>query len=207
MLSTLKTISQGKGLIEKFGYEHLYPYFKSTSKQKLRDLILNKNAGKYDYLNTKLYEATFETILPTLLRNYDRYSMINGVEIRMPFLDYRIIEFAFSIPSSSKIRNGFSKSIVRDAMKGFFPDEVRLLKRKTGFNSPFTEWLKGPLKEWVYDEINSNDFKTASFINQEEVTNKIHRTINSDFSTFADGEEAWSLLMPYVWEKSLVYAK
>jgi asparagine synthase (glutamine-hydrolysing) len=133
--------------------------------------------------------------------------MINGVEIRMPFLDHRIVSFAFSIPSSSKVKNGYTKAIVRDAMKGFFPDSIRLQKRKIGFNSPFTEWLKGPLNEWVMDQMNSADFKNASFINPARVQHKIESLINDPAATFLDGEEAWKSLMPFVWEKSLQYAR
>ncbi|HOT78211.1 MAG TPA: asparagine synthetase B family protein, partial [Candidatus Wallbacteria bacterium] len=79
---------------------------------------------RLDSLNEVLYNETHLNILPTLLRNYDRYSMSNGVEIRMPFMDHRIVSFAFSIPWSSKIRNGFTKSIVRDAMEPYMPQEI-----------------------------------------------------------------------------------
>lgn len=96
----------------------------------------------YDFLNSKLYESTYVTILPTLLRNYDRYSMANGVEIRMPFLDYRILKFAFSISSSSKIKNGNLKAIIKDAMRELVPDYILNNKRKIGFNSPYNDWLQ-----------------------------------------------------------------
>jgi len=125
----------------------------------------------------------------------------------MPFLDHRIVSFAFSIPSSSKVRNGFTKAIVRDAMKGFFPDQIRLLKKKTGFNSPFTEWLKGPMQPWVMDQINSSEFKTASFIEPAAVSRRIEKLIEDPKATFLDGEDAWKSLMPYIWEQSLKYAK
>jgi asparagine synthase (glutamine-hydrolysing) len=159
--------------------------------------------GNLDYLNNLLYQSTFETILPTLLRNYDRYSMINGVEIRMPFLDYRIVNFAFSIPWSSKVRNGYSKAIVRDAIKPFAPEDIVYRKAKIGFNSPFTEWIKGPLKTWINDEIHSVDFNNAELINKVEVQRKIHSVQQNPNASFMDGENAWKAIMPYIWEKSL----
>lgn len=162
---------------------------------------------KLDHLNNRLFQSSFVNILPTLLRNYDRYSMINGVEIRMPFLDHRIVSFAFSIAGTSKVRNGYSKAIVRDAMKGFFPDDIRLTKNKIGFNSPFTEWMKGPLKEWLLDQMESNDFKHASFIQANEVSRNIKKVMADPHASFADGENVWISLMPFIWEKSLKYAK
>ena len=117
-----------------------------------------------DHLNQQLYVSTHETILPTLLRNYDRYSMANGVEIRMPFLDHRILSFAFSLPWSSKIRNGFSKAVIRDAVAPYMPAEIAYRKTKIGFSSPMVDWMKGPLKGFMLDTINSQSFRECSLI-------------------------------------------
>jgi asparagine synthase (glutamine-hydrolysing) len=173
----------------------------------LHKTFASNGLNALDHLNKQLYRSSFETILPTLLRNYDRYSMINGVEIRMPFLDHRIVSFAFSIPGSSKVRKGYTKAIVRDAMKGFFPDDIRLLKRKIGFHSPITEWMKGPLKEWLSDQMECADFKNAALIDAKAVKTKVQSVMESPNATFLDGEEAWKSLMPFIWEKSLQYAR
>jgi len=210
MRRTLQTVSDTKHEQNKISYGRVYLESKNIL------LGRNRNANKdhsnnrmqnLDHLNRQLYDSTFKTVLPTLLRNYDRYSMINGVEIRMPFLDHRIVSLAFSIPGSSKVRNGFSKSIVREAMKGFFPDDIRLLKRKIGFHNPFTEWMKGPLREWLLDQMESQSFRSATFIEPQAVKKNILKVMNDSASSFSDGEAAWESLMPYVWEKSLQYAK
>jgi asparagine synthase (glutamine-hydrolysing) len=166
-----------------------------------------KNNNKLDHLNNLLYQSTFETILPTLLRNYDRYSMINGVEIRMPFLDYRIVNFAFSIPWSSKVRNGYSKAIVRDAIMPFAPKDIVQRKSKIGFNSPFSDWIKGPLKNWINDELNSIDFNNSDIIEKEKVRKNILDIQTNPLTNFKEGENAWKSIMPYIWEKSLKHAK
>lgn len=207
---TLQTVSDVSDHQRKISFGRAYLELKNIKRQRLSGSVKYSSENgidKLDHLNRRLYSSSFENVLPTLLRNYDRYAMINGVEIRMPFLDHRIVSFAFSIPSSSKIRNGFSKAIVRDSMKGFFPDDIRLLKRKVGFNSPFTEWMKGPLKEWLLDQIESQSFKNASFIIPEEVKKKVIKTINDPSATADDGGEAWVMLMPFIWEKSLVFAQ
>ncbi len=210
MRETMQTISDCRNENQHIALKQAYPMFKSDSKKFLKDFLRGnrtKNHDGLDHLNTKLYQSSFKTILPTLLRNYDRYAMINGVEIRMPFLDHRIVSFAFSIPSTSKIRNGYTKAIVRDALKGFFPDEIRLLKRKIGFNSPFKEWLQGPLKPWALDMISSGSFKSARFIDADAVQKKIIAVIESPSASYIDGEEAWTALMPYIWEQSFRYVK
>ena len=64
-----------------------------------------------DAFNQILFEIFHCTILPTLLRNYDKYSMASGVEIRMPFMDWRLVTYSFSLPYSSKVGAGLSKRI------------------------------------------------------------------------------------------------
>ncbi len=80
-------------------------------------------------------------------------SMANGIEVRMPFMDYRLITYAFSLPSTAKIGQGYTKLVLREAMKGLLPEEVRLRKLKLGFNSPLQTWLPGPLKNWTLNTL------------------------------------------------------
>jgi asparagine synthase (glutamine-hydrolysing) len=85
------------------------------------------------------------TSLPKLLRHEDRNSMAHSIETRMPFLDYRLVELAVRFPASLKLRDGWSKWILREAMAGTLPDEVRLRKSKLGFNAPESDWLRSGL--------------------------------------------------------------
>lgn len=159
---------------------------------------------KLDALNKTLYVSTHETILPTLLRNYDRYSMANGVEIRMPFMDYRIACFAFSIPWTSKLRNGFSKAILRDAVAGLMPRDIAYRKTKIGLNSPIVDWMKGPLKSFFLDTISCTSFKTCNLINPVAVAAKIQQAIEDPNTSFALAEQAWIMLTPYLWEQAVI---
>lgn len=185
-------------------------------KRKLKDRIRYSSGAKYmdvrassderykslDSLNKILYASSHETILPTLLRNYDRYSMASSVEIRMPFMDYRVVEFAMSIGFRSKLHGGYSKSIIRDAMAPFMPKDIAYRKTKIGFNTPIVEWMQGPLKEYFIDKINSQDFANCNYIDQKRVRSEILNVINNNSATFADGEKAWSDFYPYLWETS-----
>ena len=102
-----------------------------------------------------LYNQFFKTPLPFLLHQYDRASMANGIECRMPFMDYRVVEYIFSLPAQSKVGGGYTKRVLREALKGILPDETRLNKTKTGFNAPTTQWFKTDLNEWFVSQISS----------------------------------------------------
>ncbi len=93
--------------------------------------------------------------LPTLLRYEDRNSMANGVETRLPFLDYRLMETALALPNAMKIRNGYAKWALRDAVKGLVPDSIRLNRAKRGFDVAedwFTSGLGSYLRESLSDQ-------------------------------------------------------
>ena len=191
-------------------------YLKRTVKKKVKNILLKEkdymrvraaSDARYkamDGLNKVLYASSFENILPTLLRNYDRYSMSNSIEIRMPFMDYRVVEFAMSIGWKSKLHGGYSKSIIRDALAPYMPEEIAYRKTKIGFNTPIVEWMQGPLKEYFLDLLNNKDFNECSFIDSAKVKSEVLNVINNKAATFIDGEEAWSDLYPYLWEKNFL---
>lgn len=154
----------------------------------------------YHYDRT-LYNSTHMTILPTLLRNYDRYSMASGVEIRMPFMDYRLVELAFSINWKSKLRGGYSKAIIRDALKDIMPNSIVYRKSKVGFSTPLSEWAQGPWREWLLDEINSQEFINSTYIDGARVRKGITNIINGDMINGNSTEQVWMDIMPYLWEK------
>ncbi len=184
----------------KFALVNKYSFIRKLAKEP----ALQKKYADFDFLNSRLYESTYLNILPTLLRNYDRYSMINGVEIRMPFLDYRILQFAFSIPYTSKVRGGYTKAIVREALKGIIPEKVRTRKSKIGFNSPIDVWVKKKeFKEWLMDEMETADFRNSSTINPSETKNAITKLIEQREENPLSGGQLFEKIIPYIWEKGL----
>lgn len=110
----------------------------------------------------------FVSTLPTLLRNFDRAGMMNSVEIRMPFMDYRLVEYCFSLPTDSKIGKGFTKLILREAMKGKMDEEIRTRRFKVGIGSPFVNWLNHDVKDWAFDLLNDESIKQKA---ETELTN------------------------------------
>lgn len=159
---------------------------------------------KLDVVNEILYVETHRKTLPTLLRCYDRYSMANGVEIRMPFMDYRIVSFAFSVPAESKLKNGYLKSIVRDMAMPFMDEKVLHRKLKIGFNSPVTEWFHGDLKEFLLDTVNSKDFYECELINPLLAKMSIQDFYGNDKREYSSGEKIWTAIAPYLWKKAVI---
>ena len=100
-------------------------------------------------LNRRLYRMFHGTVLPTILRNFDRLSMAHGIEVRMPFMDWRLVAYTMALPDISKSAGGYSKLVARRSMAGRMPESIRMGVRKVGFNSPMPEWLNGPLATWV----------------------------------------------------------
>lgn len=92
-------------------------------------------------LNGILYFNTCMHGLEELLRYADRNSMANSREIRLPFLDHEMVEFVFSLPANFKIRNGWTKWLLRETMKDKLPNEIVWRRDKTGFEPPQKQWL------------------------------------------------------------------
>jgi asparagine synthase (glutamine-hydrolysing) len=115
----------------------------------------------FPYEEQILLNDFFIDSLPTFLRDFDRASMQHSVEVRMPFMDYRLVEFCFSLPLEQKLDKGFTKRILRDAMKGIVPDEIIDRTFKIGISSPLLDWFKGELKEYIIDQLHSEEMKVC----------------------------------------------
>jgi asparagine synthase (glutamine-hydrolysing) len=115
----------------------------------------------------------FESNLPALLRYEDRNSMAFSVESRVPFLDHRLVEFAFALPSEIKFREGYAKRVLRDAMEGMMPESVRMRARKMGFATPEMRWQTGVLKPLIRDAVNSDALR--DFIDKDVASTTLDR--------------------------------
>ncbi|MFM2338425.1 MAG: hypothetical protein RL115_1618 [Bacteroidota bacterium] len=98
----------------------------------------------YFNLNGVLHFNTFTHGLEELLRYADRNSMAHGVEVRLPFLYHELVEFIFSLPSHFKIRNGWTKWILRTAMEKNLPSSIVWRRDKVGFEPPQQQWMQQP---------------------------------------------------------------
>lgn len=102
--------------------------------------------------------------LPNLLRYEDRNSMAFSIETRLPFLDYRLVEFAYRLPDRAKIRNGWTKYILRKSMENILPSDIAWRKRKIGFEVP-NIWLK--MLRPKMKEIFNNNIYSGKYIDKK----------------------------------------
>ncbi|MEQ9187025.1 MAG: asparagine synthase (glutamine-hydrolyzing) [Cryomorphaceae bacterium] len=159
--------------------------------------------GLREPLKKALYEAFHNYTLPTLLRNYDHYSMAASVESRMPFLDHRVVAYAFSLPTSAYFHSGWSKAPIRAMYKDQLPAEIAYRRRKIGFNTPFHEWLKNDdWKAFIRDTIHSKSFQTCPVhdgpAQQASLANDL-RSLELNTPDFLSGVDVWNKLAPYFW--------
>ncbi|MCX7670005.1 MAG: asparagine synthase C-terminal domain-containing protein, partial [Anaerolineae bacterium] len=125
------------------------------------------NAGSR--LARGLYRGLAFDPLPSLLRFDDRNSMAHSIESRVPFLDYRLIEFCFALPPEQKIRDGATKYILREAMRGIIPERVRTRHDKIGFSTPQDTWLRAELAPWLREVFTSAGFRQRPYWTPEVV--------------------------------------
>lgn len=109
-------------------------------------------------MSAVLYRSFHGGSLSRVLRNFDVHSMGHGVQARMPFLDWRVVTYAFSVPDESKVGSGYTKRLLREAMRGVLPEALRLRRHKVGYNAPVANWLAGGLADWLWDELNDQEF-------------------------------------------------
>ncbi|MEW9679304.1 asparagine synthase (glutamine-hydrolyzing) [Pseudomonas sp. TE50-2] len=119
-------------------YRHRHAYMKARSS--VPEHLTNFSKACADEFKVQKLEVT-STNLPLLLRYEDKNSMHHGVEARLPFLDYRFAETVLSMPGALKIRDGWTKWLVRRAMDGLMPDAITWRKNKLGFEAPEDMWL------------------------------------------------------------------
>ncbi len=125
--------------------------------------------GYTNLLNRRLYSELFYETVPASLRPEDRNTMSQSIESRSPFLDYKLAEYCFSLPNRFKIRNGVGKWILREAMKGILPEDVRTRKDKSGFIAPADEWFRTINRKQIFDIINSDSFNSRNLFNIKRV--------------------------------------
>ncbi|VVS98444.1 Asparagine synthase (Glutamine-hydrolyzing) [Sphingomonas sp. EC-HK361] len=104
---------------------------------------------RYTGFDRRLYAMFNGSVLPTILRNFDRLSMAHGIEVRMPFMDWRLATYALALPGAMKADATHSKLVARAAMAGIMPESIRTATRKVGFNSQMPAWLNGSLGTWA----------------------------------------------------------
>lgn len=125
-------------------------------------------ASSFTPLNRLLY-WDYKTYLPEdILVKVDRASMQHSLEVRVPFLDHRIVEFAFRLSDSGKISMGKTKTLPRQVLAKLLDPNV-FERPKEGFSFPIGDWLRGPLRDWAGDLLMSDQVRQMQYVNHEEL--------------------------------------
>lgn len=139
-------------------------------------------------LNDILHFNTTELGLEELLRYADRNSMAHGIEVRLPFLDHKLVEFIFSLPSNLKIHEGWTKWLLRTAMDKKLPDEIVWRKDKVGYEPPQQQWMENKtLQEYMHEA-------KRKLVNEKILTQKVLDKKIDPKAAHADNNYAWRYL-------------
>jgi asparagine synthase (glutamine-hydrolysing) len=118
--------------------------------------------------------------IPSLLHLEDRNSMAHSIETRLPFLDYKLVEFAVNCPASVKLKDGWSKWILRSVMKDAMPDEVRLRKSKLGFDVPQTRWMREGLQNGHRHLWDTQQLRMSRFLDRGKLAGETRRFLKAE---------------------------
>jgi asparagine synthase (glutamine-hydrolysing) len=155
-----------------------------------------------DPLNQQLYHEFHHTRLQHILRNFDRCSMAHGVEVRMPFMDWRLVCFGFGLPSYSKIGGGYTKRILRHAMRGRMPEALRTRKDKIGFAPPMLDWFNCGLGDWVLQQVRNPTFVDSTVWNGLAIKEFVEDRASSGLWTNRDCERVWPFIQAHLWSET-----
>ncbi|HKM12696.1 MAG TPA: asparagine synthase (glutamine-hydrolyzing) [Bacteroidales bacterium] len=168
-----------------------------------KNLIVNEL-----YSSNNLNEALinhFEYKLEHLLKWGDRNSMAFSLESRTPFLDHRLVEYTLSMPSRCKIRNGETKYILRQVMKGLLPEPIRKRKDKIGFETPQDEWFRTPDFQALINEIlNSESFQNRGFIYSKKALDLYSKHLKKEINI---SKEIWKWIHLELWFREFIDKK
>jgi asparagine synthase (glutamine-hydrolysing) len=172
--------------------------FSDSFKEKLRGYhavsVLQKHADNcptedplslVQYLDMKTY------LVGDILTKVDRASMAHALEVRVPLLDHKLVEWISSLPSSLKLKGSEGKYIFKKALEPYLPDDI-LYRKKMGFSVPLASWFKGPLRQRIREALLGETLANTGFFDRaflEEMLEQ-HESGRRDYST-----ALWTLLM------------
>ncbi|MBN2570208.1 MAG: asparagine synthase (glutamine-hydrolyzing) [Deltaproteobacteria bacterium] len=157
-----------------------------------------------DEFQAELYNEFFQSPLPGILQQYDRCSMAHGVECRMPFMDYRLVEFVFSLPNRARVGGGYTKRVLREAMMGIVPESIRERKIKIGFNAPIVDWFRSPLRGWMQDIMETQDFRQSAYFDGERLRMEFEDFLRADVPTWNSAWKFWGPVHFTWWKQNNV---
>jgi asparagine synthase (glutamine-hydrolysing) len=149
------------------------------------------------HLNRYIWADQMYYLPDDILYKCDRMSMAHSLEVRPPFLDHRVVEFAARLPERYKISGGSLKHVLRELMKDSLPSQVTR-RRKEGFDIPAHHWLRTVLKDLLLDVLNERDVRATQIFHWSAIENLLNRHLERRANL---GYHLWGLLILFLWMK------
>ncbi len=158
----------------------------------------NAAARLPDFLRRLQFMDQTGYLVDDVLVKVDRASMAASLEVRVPLLDHRVVEFAWSLPARMKVRGGRGKWLLRQVLRRHVPESV-MAQPKRGFSVPLEKWLRGPLRSWAGDLVSS------SAIRHDAMLDAMH--VQRLWNDFCHGQRGatnalWCVVMYAAWKQS-----
>lgn len=173
--------------------------------QKVDSLVIGSNKvvfvsgdceKKFNNLQNAMMVKDMMSYLPDdILVKVDRASMSNSLEVRVPLLDHRIVEFVWKLPLDWKWRDNVSKWIIRKILYKYVPRKL-VERPKKGFSVPLNYWLRGPLRYWAEELLSSHRIKNDGFFDVKEIRRMWHQHLSGKHDR---ASYLWSVLMFQAW--------
>lgn len=187
-----RAASRWRGSVSEGGARLLSPDFRATHHDHLRELGMVWSAGNLDaHLRAQLEHYGFNQIL-----QYEDLSAMNqSIEMRSPFVDWRVMSLAFALPMSARFAGGITKRVLREAFADRLPSEIVHEPRKIGFATPFARWAQAPsFKAFVHELVSAPEFLRRPIWNGPRLADALtgRRPVPADFP-------AWRFISAELW--------
>jgi asparagine synthase (glutamine-hydrolysing) len=170
---------------------------KSSSRDVLRQH--HSSAARYGPLERMLYVDTKTWLPDDLLIKADKMTMANSVELRVPFLDHKLLEFAARLPRIQKVRGWTTKYLAKKALAKHVPSEI-LYRRKAGFPIPLDGWMRNDLREWVRGILHDPRTVSRGYFQQKSIEGLLQRHQSGDNCS----REIFALVVLELWHRTFV---
>jgi len=181
--------------------------------QRMRDMLIKEDPADYlirlferstaDNIVEKAMDADIHSYLPfDLLVKVDIASMANSLEVRCPFLDYQLMEFAASIPPGYKLSGRVKKYILKKAFNSVIPENI-LKRKKTGFGVPLSRWFRQDLKDYISDILLSQKSLEREYLKPDSIRTLLSEHVSGRID---HSPRLWTLLMLELWHREFIDA-
>jgi asparagine synthase (glutamine-hydrolysing) len=158
-----------------------------------------RNGRRVGPLDTMLYVDTKTWLPDDLLIKADKMTMANSIELRVPLLDHKILEFAASLPQNFKVHGFTTKYIAKKALSGRVPREI-LDRKKAGFPVPYEKWLRLDLKDWVHDLLLDSRTTARGYFQKSAV----EQMLADDIRSGGYSKEIFDLAVLELWHREFL---